>query len=53
MPERQLAVIDVKPGSAMESQSGLQMKAPRIFGAFEKPHGPRRTIQDLGADSSA
>ena len=43
MPERQLAVIDVKPGSAMESQSGLQMKAPRIFGAYEEPHGPRRT----------
>ena len=34
---RQLAAIDVKPGSAMESQSGLQMKAPRIFGAYEEP----------------
>ncbi|MCR0985004.1 alpha/beta hydrolase [Roseomonas populi] len=43
MPERKLAVIDVKPGSAMESQSGLQMKAPRIFGAYEKPEGTRRT----------
>ena len=41
---RQLAVIDVKPGSAMESQSGLQMKAPRIFGAYEEPEAgtPKR-----------
>ena len=42
MPERRLAVIDVKPGEAMESQSGLQMKAPRIFGAFEEPAGSKR-----------
>jgi len=42
MPERRLAVIDVKPGSAMESQSGLQMKAPRIFGAYEEPEKGRR-----------
>jgi pimeloyl-ACP methyl ester carboxylesterase len=36
MPERRLAVIDVKPGAAMESQSGLQMLRPRIYGAFEE-----------------
>ena len=42
MPERRLAVIDVKPGEAMESQSGLQMKAPRIYGAYEEPAGGKR-----------
>ena len=31
MPELQLAVIDVKPGAALESQSGLQMLRPRIY----------------------
>ena len=36
MPERRLAVIDVKPGAAMESQSGLQMMRPRIYGAYEE-----------------
>jgi pimeloyl-ACP methyl ester carboxylesterase len=34
--ERRLAVIDVRPGAAMESQSGLQMTRPRIYGAFEE-----------------
>ena len=33
-PELQLAVIDVKPGAAMESQSGLQLLRPRIYGAW-------------------
>lgn len=42
MPELQLAVIDVKPGAAMESQSGLQMLRPRIYGAFRAPPGPKR-----------
>jgi len=40
MPERRarhLAAIDVKPGAALESQSGLQMLRPRIYGAFELP----------------
>jgi pimeloyl-ACP methyl ester carboxylesterase len=32
-----LAVIDVKPGAAMESQSGLQMLRPRIYGAYAEP----------------
>lgn len=30
----ELVVLDVKPGAAMESQSGLQMKRPRIYGAL-------------------
>ena len=34
-----LAVIDVKPGAAMESQSGLQMLRPRIYGAYAEPAG--------------
>jgi pimeloyl-ACP methyl ester carboxylesterase len=37
MVELQLAVIDVKPGAAMESQSGLQMLRPRIYGAYAEP----------------
>jgi hypothetical protein len=42
LPELQLAVIDVKPGAAMESQSGLQLLRPRIYGAWRQPAGPRR-----------
>jgi pimeloyl-ACP methyl ester carboxylesterase len=42
MPELQLAVIDVKPGAAMESQSGLQLLRPRIYGAWREAAGPRR-----------
>ena len=34
--ERRLAAIDVRPGVAMESQSGLQMMRPRIYGAYEE-----------------
>jgi pimeloyl-ACP methyl ester carboxylesterase len=41
MPERRLAVIDVQPGAAHESQSGLQMMRPRIYGAFEDAPGAR------------
>lgn len=37
----QLATIDVKPGAAMESQSGLQMLRPRIYGAYRAPVGAR------------
>ena len=33
--ERRLATIDVKPGAALESQSGLQMLRPRIYGAYD------------------
>jgi pimeloyl-ACP methyl ester carboxylesterase len=42
MAELQLAVIDVKPGAALESQSGLQMLRPRIYGAFRAPPGPKK-----------
>ncbi|MBE7369338.1 alpha/beta hydrolase [Ramlibacter pallidus] len=42
MPELQLAVIDVKPGAAMESQSGLQLLRPRIYGAWREAAGPKR-----------
>jgi pimeloyl-ACP methyl ester carboxylesterase len=40
--ERRLAVIDVKPGGPMESQSGLQMLRPRIYGAYELPLSPMK-----------
>ena len=42
MSELQLAVIDVKPGAALESQSGLQMLRPRIYGAYREPAGPKK-----------
>jgi pimeloyl-ACP methyl ester carboxylesterase len=42
MAELQLAVIDVKPGATLESQSGLQMLRPRIYGAFRAPSGPKK-----------
>ena len=37
MAELKLVAIDVKPGTAMESQSGLQMLRPRIYGAYAEP----------------
>src|SRR5690349_10847662 len=43
MAELQLAVIDVKPGAALECQSGLQMLRPRIYGAFMAPPGAKKT----------
>ncbi len=42
MPALQLAVIDVKPSAALESQSGLQMLRPRIYGAHAAPAGPKK-----------
>jgi pimeloyl-ACP methyl ester carboxylesterase len=42
MPDIQLAIIDVKPGAALESQSGLQMLRPRIYGAWMQPTGPKK-----------
>jgi pimeloyl-ACP methyl ester carboxylesterase len=42
MAELKLAVIDVKPGAAMESQSGLAMLRPRIYGAWREADGARR-----------
>jgi pimeloyl-ACP methyl ester carboxylesterase len=47
MPSLQLAVIDVRPGAALESQSGLQMLRPRIYGAWMQPPGPRRAAAIL------
>ena len=38
-----LAAIDVAPGAAMESQSGLQMLRPRIYGAWREPGGGAKT----------
>ncbi len=40
--QAELAVIDVKPGAAMESQSGLQLLRPRIYGAWMRPAGAKR-----------
>lgn len=34
-------VIDVRPGAAQESQSGLQMMRPRIWGSLLRPPGAR------------
>ncbi|HEX4233064.1 MAG TPA: alpha/beta hydrolase [Caldimonas sp.] len=34
--ERRLAALEVRPGAVMESQSGLQMMRPRIYGAYEE-----------------
>ena len=42
MADLKLAVIDVKPGAAMESQSGLQMLRPRIYGAYAEPSGRKK-----------
>lgn len=42
MPELKLAAIDVKPGAAMESQSGLAMLRPRIYGAYVEAEAARR-----------
>jgi pimeloyl-ACP methyl ester carboxylesterase len=42
MSELKLAVINVKPGGAMESQSGLANMRPRIYGAYMEPEGPKR-----------
>jgi len=44
MADLQLAVIDVKPGAALESQSGLQMLRPRIYGAYMAPQSHPRKI---------
>ncbi|TFZ03784.1 alpha/beta hydrolase [Ramlibacter humi] len=41
-PPLQLAAIDVKPGAALESQSGLQLLRPRIYGAWRQPAGAKK-----------
>jgi pimeloyl-ACP methyl ester carboxylesterase len=47
--ERRLAAIDVRAGAAMESQSGLQMLRPRIYGAYEEPARERAGRRRIGA----
>ena len=37
MNDLELVVLDVAAGTAMESQSGLQMNRPRIYGALAGP----------------
>ena len=37
----ELVSIDVRPGAAMESQSGLQALRPRIWGALARPQGAK------------
>ena len=39
MLERVFAEIDVKPGRKEETQSGIQMMRPRIYGAYEEATG--------------
>ena len=41
-PDLQLAVIDVRSGAALESQSGLQLLRPRIYGAWAQPPGAKK-----------
>ena len=38
---KELVVIDVKPGAAMESQSGIANLWPKIYGALERAPGSR------------
>lgn len=42
MTPLQLVAIDVRPGAALESQSGLQLLRPRIYGALAEAAGPKR-----------
>jgi pimeloyl-ACP methyl ester carboxylesterase len=42
MRPKELVTLDVKPGAALESQSGLQMLRPRIYGAMREADGPRK-----------
>lgn len=41
-PPLQLAVIDLRPGAALENQSDLPMLRPRIYGAWMEPAGPKK-----------
>lgn len=41
MPQRELVAIDVRPGAQMESQSGLAMLYPRVWGAIERAENKR------------
>jgi pimeloyl-ACP methyl ester carboxylesterase len=41
MQESELVTLDVKPGAAMENQSGLHMGRPRIYGRLTRPAGAK------------
>lgn len=41
MRESELVTLDVKPGAAMENQSGLHMGRPRIYGRLTRPAGSK------------
>jgi pimeloyl-ACP methyl ester carboxylesterase len=45
----ELVAIDVKPGGLLESQSGLQMLRPRIWGALQRPSGPSGRLPHVAA----
>ncbi|MEO1104442.1 MAG: alpha/beta hydrolase [Pseudomonadota bacterium] len=38
---RELVMLDVKPSTTLESQSGLNQKWPKVYGAIEAPQGAR------------
>ncbi|MEM8550901.1 MAG: alpha/beta hydrolase [Pseudomonadota bacterium] len=39
--KRELVMVDVKPSATMESQSGLNQKWPKVYGALAAPEGAR------------
>ena len=41
MHDSELVTLDVKPGAAMENQSGLHMGRPRIYGRLTRPAGSK------------
>ena len=51
MPELQLAVIDVKPGAALESQSGVMHPASNFMGHYLLRPLAARGITCLGLNS--
>lgn len=44
MAEQIFAEIDVKPGAKSETQSGIQMMRPRIYGLLQKPKAARTGV---------
>ena len=44
MLERVFAEIDVKPGAKEETQSGIQMMRPRIYGLLEREPGAKAGV---------
>lgn len=45
--ERRIIQLDVRPGAATETQSGLARLRPRINGAYERPEGEGKRIAFL------